>query len=662
MKGLTRVRHLAAASWLLSLLACGGGGGGGGSAETPANPQPSACAGAPTRVLSADAAQVGRNVELALLSCSGTLSELQWTQTAGPTLPLLSARSQALSIEPAAAGAYAFQLRYVDASGTQRNESVALNVAAAGSEPPLLIRGEPSVWSQGQLSLRAWMPGLSAEERTRATIQWTQVQGPVASLGDVSGWRLIFKAPAVTEDQLLQLRATVKLADGRSLSQDFRLLVQAAPAPASGALFDAANPASRVYPYVSGGPHAAALQACIYQPRLTGDTVCTLGRLPLLGQETRGAMPSIEQVMNRVLVSNDWMGEVFERFLREQDSHGDFRRLLNATTAIVIGGRVRPAFYWSYTGAIYLDADYLWTTAAQRDTISEVPDPRSDFGNALGFTTLWRYVLNNQYAGGSYPLLERRDRDVSQLPYVLGRLLYHELTHAGDFLPPRTQLLLRNDLQVWQASDALRPTPSELLQQRAPFFSQEMVGLGRVQFFGVAATAQQLAWGPLDIAGFFANDRVTDDYSYSLAPNASIPREDAAMLAEEAMMQLRYGVLRDFAITPQLASGSSSADLIVRWGQRGRVGEVSIKPRVALVFNQVMPWLETGAEQGLAVPVALREGFSWGQNLNPQALAAGRLRGLDAGFHVEEAERARQRLLERQRQQAAQQRQLLLLH
>ena len=43
----------------------------------------------------------------------------------------------------------------------------------------------------------------------------------------------------------------------------------------------------------------------------------------------------------------------------------ELRRMLAATTAIVIGGRVRPSFYWSATGAIYLDASYLWLTPEQ---------------------------------------------------------------------------------------------------------------------------------------------------------------------------------------------------------------------------------------------------------------------------------------------------------
>ena len=152
--------------------------------------------------------------------------------------------------------------------------------------------------------------------------------------------------------------------------------------------------------------------------------------------------------MVRVLVSNDWMAQRFEAFLREQDAAGDFRRLLNATTAIVIGSRVRPAFYWSGTGAIYLDASYLWTTPQERDTVSETPDPRADYGNDLAFATLWRYVKNNQSAGDCSPVLERRLRSTADLVGALAALLYHELTHANDFLPARLHTVLNGSLRV----------------------------------------------------------------------------------------------------------------------------------------------------------------------------------------------------------------------
>ena len=564
---------------------------------------------------------------------------MQWRQLEGPALALQSARSQALSLTPPAAGRYAFSVDYTDARGRAASARAEFT-AAAPAASSLVIRGEPSVWSNGQTSLRAWVDGLAVADYAAARVTWRRIEGPDVSLGDSSQWRVIFTAPVVTSDSLLRLRAEVALADGRSLSQDYTLLVQPPPDAAASPLFGSGNRSSRVYPYVAGTPHAAALRDCIYNPALTNGTLCNLGRLPLLGTETRGELPTVEQVMARVLVSNDWMGERFEAFLREQDGQGDFRRLLNATTAIVIGGRVRPAFYWSATGAIYLDANTLWQTAAERDTVSEAPDPRSDYGADLAYTTLWRYVQGNQSVGGRPPVLQRASRDSAALVPALGRLLYHELTHANDFLPPRSHLLLNPALLVYQAVPT--GTASEQLLAQLPFYSREMVDLGRVQFFGVASTATQRAYQPADIVRFFSGDRVTDDYSYSLPTGQTVPREDAAMLAEEALMQLRHGMLRDVAITPQFTAGSS-ADLVVTWGQRGRVGDAAIKPRVALVLAQTMPWLPAGFVDGLAAPQPLRAGLTWGQNLDQAALANGRVQPLSARERALEADLEAQR-------------------
>ena len=112
------------------------------------------------------------------------------------------------------------------------------------------------------------------------------------------------------------------------------------------------------------------------------------------------------------------------------------------------------------------------------------------------------------------------------------------------------------------------------------------------------------------------------------------------------MMQLRYGVLRDQAYTGKLASGASSADSVVRWGQRGRVGEAAIRPRVALVLADVMPWLGPGIAAGLAPPLAMRPGQSWGNNLDQAALASGRARPLTVEERRIEAEQTQQRGLD----------------
>jgi len=345
-------------------------------------------------------------------------------------------------------------------------------------------------------------------------------------------------------------------------------------------------------------------------------------------------------VMQRVLVSHDWQAEVFERFLREQDASGDLRRMLAATTAVVIGGRIRPAFYWSATGAIYLDATFLWLTPEQRDTVSEAPDPRSDYGRDLQYSSPWRYVKDNAFATPARPVLARASRDLAEIRVELGRLLYHELTHAGDFFPPSSHGGLPTDRRVYEAVPA--QTPSLSLQQQSPFFSQELVGLGRVLFFGEASTAAQRAYSPADVARLFSGDRVNDDYSFSLPSGATVPREDAAMLVEEALVQLRYGVLRDVGFTPLIPVGGAAADQTLVWGQRGRIGEPALRSRLQLVLSGVMPWLPASELSRLAAPVLLRPGLTWGQNLDQAAILAHQPRALNADEREREREMAQQ--------------------
>ncbi len=149
--------------------------------------------------------------------------------------------------------------------------------------------------------------------------------------------------------------------------------------------------------------------------------------------------------MDRVVVSHDWMGEVFEQFLTTQ-ANDDLKRLFNGVTAIVIGAHVRPSFYYALTGAIYLDADNFWLTAEQRDVIDETPDFRSDFDRDLNYSGVWRYTQNNLSIFVNFPATSRIARTQSYLLAEAGWLLYHELAHASDFLPPSERSRLNDNL------------------------------------------------------------------------------------------------------------------------------------------------------------------------------------------------------------------------
>ncbi|MGB2816226.1 MAG: hypothetical protein WBC37_03300 [Burkholderiaceae bacterium] len=639
----SRSSFLVAAIVVGALAGCGGGGGGGGapSPVPPVGPSPT-CTGTEAFSAIADAtATVNKAAGAVIAGCAGPITNVQWTQTAGQPVTLLSAKSQAISFEPPAVGTYAFLVTFVDATGAVRGASV----GTVASPPPALngvvvhARVDQAVRQGGRMSLRAW-PSAAADE----SIRWTQVAGPTATIDttNTDQNRLLFTAPQVTRDTALVFRVTKQAASGATDSDDVMVLVEAytqAPADPSntGPYVFSESHVSRVYPYRANGPFAAMLVRCTYQANLqyfgAGANLCPLSSLPFLHQTTGGAVPTVSQIMDRVVVSHDWMGKAFEDFLTTQlNGNDDLKRLFNGVTAIVIGAHVRPSFYYALTGAIYLDADNFWLTAEQRDVIDETPDFRSDFDRDLAYSGAWRYTSTANGATQSifinFPADSRIGRDQSYLLAEAGWLLYHELGHASDFLPPveRTRLDSNPLLSAWGfigpmfsagtlPSNRLNSDPTFTLQ------SAEMRALAEVKFVGATATALQRTYTPDTVASFFAPDRATDEYAY----HPSL-REDIAMVFEEFMMARNHQWRRDIAFTDKITSTTTGSSLTVRWGQRGRVGDSKVKPRAEFVVGQLAPWVllaDPNAVQSLPPPLPMRPGESWTGNLTLPAPLAG---------------------------------------
>jgi hypothetical protein len=608
------------------------------------------CAGGGAFAAVSDTAvTIGKAGGAVIAGCTGALTDVAWEQNLGPTQPLLSARTQAISFEPDAPGVYTFTARFRDAGGMARSQQVDITVGGSVTPPATRItaRVDQAIREGQRASARAW-PTLASGDGI-ASITWAQVEGPPVDLDTSDPARIIFTAPAVDRDTALRFRVTLRTTSGVTDSDDVLVLVENLPAAPAGQLFD--DPfASRVYAYRATSPYAADLVRCVYSPALffsgSSTNLCTLGTLPLLAQETGGATPTVAQVMNRVLVSHDWMGARFEAFLRAQ-SNDDFLRLLGSVNAIVLGAHVRPSFYWSATGAIYLDADNLWLTPAERDVVSEVPDSRVGFDRELNYTGLWRYVVANQPALLFFDPARRQSRDLGYLDYELGSLMYHELAHANDFFPSAMRATAATNVPVFQAAPA--QLPSDRLALAQPLMSSQMFGLARVKFFGVAADDTQKSWTPRQVADFFRADRASDEYNYSVPPSAApgtASREDLAMLFEEAMMSLRYGARRDVAMTTKLRPGMTGSDLLVAWGQRGRVADTAVKPRTALVVGEIAPWIASATLDTLPAPLLLREGASWTANLNPGAASIVRPQSvMTSGERNSDDARAIERLL-----------------
>lgn len=521
----------------------------------------------------------------------------RWQQIDGPNIALVSQNSPVLAFDTPTAGGYRFSL-HVTGSNLDVTGEIGINVDPA-STGVLNVRQDHQVVEGNNVSLR-----LGQQSELSATnISWCVASGPDLMVDVSDPFRPLFTAPTVTQDTITHLKVNANV-NGNELSDDVFVLTTSAPAISS-PYFD--TPVARTHAYRPASPYANVLANCVYSNQLNDS--CTINTLPLIGQTSSDL--NRETILNRVLVSHDWMGDNFAAFLAQMDPNSDFARLLQSVTAVVISYDVRPSFYWVVTGAIYLDPNDLWLTPSQRDTINEAPDYRSNFGNDLNFVMPWRYVKDNQYASLGVPITVRANRTLAQINPDLASLLYHELAHANDFFPRSVHATLTGPrlLDDYSRRNASKSLISDQVSNTYPLTSTEMMGLANVSFLGAAASNVQKAYQASDVSTFFSTDIASDFYAYSST------REDTAMLFEEAMMSYRYQILRDVAVTNKPAILTADS-LIIDWGQRGRIAQNSLENRAALVIDEMLPELNgISLVKSLPEPINMVQGQSWRQTL-----------------------------------------------
>jgi len=185
------------------------------------------------------------------------------------------------------------------------------------------------------------------------------------------------------------------------------------------------RPTDTAFAYRDSSPYAGVLKRCVLVNTVAES--CTLNELPLIGNGT--ATPTVDQIMERVLVTNNWMGARFEDVLR--DSPQSLLTLFASTTAILIGSEVRPSFYTRLNGAIQIDPVYLWTSIDEKSSISKADDFRSDYGKDLQFWFLSRQANpDGSRLAPYYSLDDNSVRPIEHIKAPLQRLLFHELVHA----------------------------------------------------------------------------------------------------------------------------------------------------------------------------------------------------------------------------------------
>ena len=550
-----------------------------------------------------DEVKISQAVELVLLAPSSKVTDIIWTQTAGEPVVFLAYTSKVIAFTPNTAGAYSFNVSFILEDGSR--ESLNHSLSVTNEQGEISARLGHAALEGSKVSLRASLTSKLLSD----SLVWQQTAGPEVNFtaeNTQGDYAVFFNAPEVTRDTVVEFT----LSSGSYSDKVAVLIENAEPVPTSDNTAYTERLA-RVFPFVANSSYADVLVDCVYSNKINFARTCAFNTLPLIAHDT--TTPTVDDIMDRVIVSHYWMGERFREFLENYDPYNDFKNLLRANTAIVISYDIRPSYYWVVSGAIHLDANYFWMTPDERDTINQAPDYRASFGGDLNFAMPWRYVKNNNYTTTFISENDRVTRQPSDVLYSLTSLMYHELAHANDIFPSTSWSALNPEQTILSAAQQIADNSgfkSDQLNNTLPLLGEEMYALAQVRFQGVDASKTQNAYQPNDIKTFFSSEAAPQFYNYS-----SI-REDYAMLFDGFMMKTRFDISRDVAITnaPKIAN----ENYIVNWGQRGRIGDENIKPRVLYAVSHILPEVSDieNLVNNLPSPIMMNAGESWANNLN----------------------------------------------
>lgn len=335
---------------------------------------------------------------------------------------------------------------------------------------------------------------------------------------------------------------------------------------------------SQLYPYRSDSPYASVLSECALVEDYT--QACTLDFLPFITQATPDF--TRDDILDRLLVTHAWMGDRFAALLN--DAPESLIPLFGSVTAISIGSTIRPSNYWVGTGAIQLDPEGLWLSVLEKANVSIEEDFRSGFGDELQFWYFETMRSGSEAAVRYYSLTDRQERPFEDIKIPMYRLLYHELAHAVDYLPPESVATLDSSLTPFLAlvaNEHLFLSPR--LINDFPLYSQTLFDLGRVRYRGEVATDLQKSFNPGFVGTEMANDGAAGFYGYSTE------REDFAMLFTQVMMKLSFDldIYIAFVNKPVDEDDFFCDELLVGWGQKNRLADSLLMPRARWVLESI---------------------------------------------------------------------------
>jgi len=366
-------------------------------------------------------------------------------------------------------------------------------------------------------------------------------------------------------------------------------------------------------PFRTASAYSSVLKTC-YQVAVAN--ACNLGVLPLIGQEA--AEPTIDSIMNRVVVTHDWMGTRFEQILSRYSQ--DELNLFKPVAIIFIGSSVNNSTYLGGKAVLELGPSLLWLTPDEKFAI-ETNTSNDDTGitvntrDALQFSTVFFNLKDNIIVDSNS---DQTERDWNSMFYRLTPQLYQRSIFAANRINPATYTA---ELSNTTPLDLFSETTSGLFAQTLhddPTLTDndsELYGLANVYYKNMIATDFQKTRTAGDVGARFANQGKMDFFSYTS------PVADAQQLFAAGMLLYKHGITTDILF---LDAANANFNQIIGFGQSNRMASGLVAPRAKFVMQAVLgssAQLDQFFESGLGELNTIAAGTPYNQYLSTTTAA-----------------------------------------
>ncbi len=340
---------------------------------------------------------------------------------------------------------------------------------------------------------------------------------------------------------------------------------------------------------------------------------CTFTQLPLLGQSS-GGNPTIPDIMDRVIVSHDWMGVRFEQLLTRMPAEA--LQLFKPVAVIFIGSELTFSSYAAFRGALKVDPESLWLTADEKTALTN--DTGTGGGSTdstrddLQFRTRWTLAKNGL---GLNRRLSASEREFGDIYDFFAYSTYADLAFAFDLFPESSYTEdrpLATPAVIFNETINSNSVVTDPLYQDANLtvINSVLNGVVDVYYDDVPATDAQKALTAEEIGNIFDQEGRATLWSYTR------DYRDTYRLFAMAMMQYKHNVTLNVLFLDGTEVNDNST---IAYGIKNRLATPETAPRAKFVLERMIgesAELDSFFSSSIGSPEYITPGTTYGSYLD----------------------------------------------